>query len=66
MNKARVFFTRFFCFLPKIEICCHPAATRNMPKYWHYRRLVAGWQQNLKILIFIIISKQSTPYTSDR
>ena len=35
-------------FLPKTGICCHPAATKNVPKYWCYRRLVAGWQQNLK------------------
>ena len=56
-------FTRCFCcFSPKTGICCHPAATKNVPKYWCYRRLVAGWQQNLN---FITITKRATQFTTD-
>ena len=49
IHQFSMCFTRCFCyFSPKTGICCHSAATKNMPKYWHYRSLVAGWQQNLK------------------
>ena len=54
------------CFSPKIGICCHPAATKKVPKYWHYRRLVAGWQQKLKIKKFIVTSKHITQYIAAR
>ena len=54
------------CLLPKIGICCHPAATKKVPKYWHYRRLVAGWQQKLKIKNFIVTSKHITQYIAAR
>ena len=47
IHQLSMCFTRCFCyFSPKTGICCHPAATKNVPKYWCYRRLVAGWQQN--------------------
>ena len=47
IHQLSMCITRCFCyFSPKTGICCHPAATKNVTKYWHYRRLVAGWQQN--------------------
>ena len=64
-NKAGLL-SIFCCFSPKIGICCHSAATQKVPKYWHYRRLVAGWQQKLKIKKFIVTSKHITQYIPAR